>query len=159
METTEFDSATQCAMAPKEVSVGEAVKGKKIAIVFIGSLTISSAALILLVASRVSSTLEGLAIDTASDRFERLMDTAGVLASYDPFSESMTVWSNTNMYNYIPWVFANLLNTSAKYTPVGGEISVRVTVEQGSAGCDHEMGQGHGDSIGRILGGRWGLEP
>ena len=32
METTEFDSATQCAMAPKEVSVGEAVKGKKIAI-------------------------------------------------------------------------------------------------------------------------------
>jgi glutaredoxin/glutathione-dependent peroxiredoxin len=31
-ETTEFDSATQCAMAPKEVSVAEAVKGKKIAI-------------------------------------------------------------------------------------------------------------------------------
>jgi glutaredoxin/glutathione-dependent peroxiredoxin len=32
METTEFDSATQCAMAPKEVGVGEAVKGKKVAI-------------------------------------------------------------------------------------------------------------------------------
>lgn len=32
METTEFDSATQCAMAPKEVKVGEAAKGKKIAI-------------------------------------------------------------------------------------------------------------------------------
>ncbi len=32
METTEFDSATHCAMAPKEVSVAEAVKGKKIAI-------------------------------------------------------------------------------------------------------------------------------
>ena len=32
METTEFDSATQCAMAPKEVSVAEAAKGKKIAI-------------------------------------------------------------------------------------------------------------------------------
>ena len=32
METTEFDSATQCAMAPKEVNVGEAVKGKKVAI-------------------------------------------------------------------------------------------------------------------------------
>ncbi len=31
-ETTEFDSATQCAMAPKEVSVTEAAKGKKIAI-------------------------------------------------------------------------------------------------------------------------------
>jgi peroxiredoxin len=32
METTEFDSATQCAMAPKEVSVAEASKGKKIAV-------------------------------------------------------------------------------------------------------------------------------
>jgi peroxiredoxin len=31
-ESTEFDSATQCAMAPKEVSVAEASKGKKIAI-------------------------------------------------------------------------------------------------------------------------------
>jgi peroxiredoxin len=32
METTEFDSATQCAMGPKEVSVAEAAKGKKIAV-------------------------------------------------------------------------------------------------------------------------------
>jgi len=31
-ESTEFDSATQCAMAPKEVNVADAVKGKKIAI-------------------------------------------------------------------------------------------------------------------------------
>ena len=31
-ETTEFDSATQCAMAPKDVKVADAVKGKKIAI-------------------------------------------------------------------------------------------------------------------------------
>jgi peroxiredoxin len=31
-ETTEFDSATQCAMAPKEVDVVEASKGKKIAV-------------------------------------------------------------------------------------------------------------------------------
>jgi len=31
-ETTEFDSATHCAMAPKEVAVAEAVKGRKIAI-------------------------------------------------------------------------------------------------------------------------------
>jgi methyl-accepting chemotaxis protein len=57
--------------------------GKKIAIVFIGSLTISSAALILLVSSRVSSTLEVLAIDTAADRFQRLYDTANVLAKVD----------------------------------------------------------------------------
>src|SRR5574341_1498405 len=32
MESTEFDSATQCAMAPKEVNVTDAAKGKKIAI-------------------------------------------------------------------------------------------------------------------------------
>lgn len=31
-ESTEFDSATQCAMAPKEVDVVEASKGKKIAV-------------------------------------------------------------------------------------------------------------------------------
>src|SRR5687767_10312004 len=31
-ESTEFDSATGCAMAPKDVSVGEAAKGKKIAV-------------------------------------------------------------------------------------------------------------------------------
>src|SRR5262249_60474083 len=32
MESTEFDSGTQCAMPPKEVNVGEASKGKKIAV-------------------------------------------------------------------------------------------------------------------------------
>ncbi len=32
METTEFDSATQCALPPKPVNVAEAVKGKKIVI-------------------------------------------------------------------------------------------------------------------------------
>jgi CO/xanthine dehydrogenase Mo-binding subunit len=37
------------------------------------------------------------------------IETAGVVANYDPFGGSMTVWSNTNMYNYIPWVFAQLL--------------------------------------------------
>ena len=31
-ESTEFDSATHCAMAPKEVNVADAVKGRKIAI-------------------------------------------------------------------------------------------------------------------------------
>ena len=31
-ETTEFDSATQCAMAPKEVNVADALKGKKVAV-------------------------------------------------------------------------------------------------------------------------------
>jgi len=51
--------------------------GKKIAIVFIGSLTISSAALILLVSSRISSALETLAITSASDEFDRMLASAG----------------------------------------------------------------------------------
>src|SRR5438132_5993658 len=37
------------------------------------------------------------------------IETAGAVASWHPFAESMTVWSNTNMYNYIPWAFAQLL--------------------------------------------------
>lgn len=57
--------------------------GKKIAIVFIGSLTISMAALILLISSRVSSTLEGLAITSAADRFERVFDSAKILKTVD----------------------------------------------------------------------------
>jgi CO/xanthine dehydrogenase Mo-binding subunit len=40
------------------------------------------------------------------------IETAGAVASWDPFAESMTVWSNTNMYNYIPWAFAQLLKVS-----------------------------------------------
>ncbi|HEV7768750.1 MAG TPA: methyl-accepting chemotaxis protein [Thermoanaerobaculia bacterium] len=57
--------------------------GKKIAIVFIGSLTISMAALTLLISSRVSSTLEILAITSASDRFTRVLDSASIPANVD----------------------------------------------------------------------------
>jgi len=53
------------------------------------------------------------------------IETAGVVASYDPFAGNMTVWSNTNMYSYIPWVFAQMLrvpNNRLKIIPclVGG---------------------------------------
>ncbi|HEX6095123.1 MAG TPA: methyl-accepting chemotaxis protein [Thermoanaerobaculia bacterium] len=57
--------------------------GRKIAIVFIGSLTLSSAALILLLSSRLSSTLEGLAVDAEADRFQRLVETANLMARID----------------------------------------------------------------------------
>ena len=57
--------------------------GTKIAVVFIGSLTISAAALILLISSRVSTTLEHLAISSASERFDRVHQSAGVMAKVD----------------------------------------------------------------------------
>jgi CO/xanthine dehydrogenase Mo-binding subunit len=37
------------------------------------------------------------------------LETAGTIASFDPFSQSMTLWSNTNFYNFLPWTFANML--------------------------------------------------
>jgi methyl-accepting chemotaxis protein len=57
--------------------------GTKIAAVFIGSLTVSAAALILLISSRVSTTLEQLAIDSSADRFQRVHDNANILAKVD----------------------------------------------------------------------------
>jgi methyl-accepting chemotaxis protein len=62
---------------------GELSLGKKIAIVFIGSFVLSSAALILLISSRVSTTLEILAIDSAADRFQRILDSAAIMAKVD----------------------------------------------------------------------------
>ena len=57
--------------------------GAKIAVVFIGSLTISAAALILLISSRVSTTLEHLAITSAAERFDRVHQSANILAKVD----------------------------------------------------------------------------
>jgi CO/xanthine dehydrogenase Mo-binding subunit len=37
------------------------------------------------------------------------METAGTVASWDPFGQTMTLWSNTNFYNFLPWVFAGML--------------------------------------------------
>jgi CO/xanthine dehydrogenase Mo-binding subunit len=37
------------------------------------------------------------------------IETAGALCSYDPYSKDMTVWSNTNFHNFLPWSFAGML--------------------------------------------------
>jgi CO/xanthine dehydrogenase Mo-binding subunit len=37
------------------------------------------------------------------------LETAGALASWDPYTGAMTVWSNSNFYNFLPWVFAGIL--------------------------------------------------
>jgi methyl-accepting chemotaxis protein len=57
--------------------------GKKIAVVFIGAFTIAIAALILLVSSRVSTTLERLAVTTDAERFQRIYDQANIVAKVD----------------------------------------------------------------------------
>ena len=63
---------------------GELTIGRKIAIVFIGSFIISSAALVVLVSSKVSTTLERLAIASSAERFQRIYDTANLAAQIDP---------------------------------------------------------------------------
>jgi len=57
--------------------------GRKIAIVFMASLVIAVAVLIALISSRVSTTLEQLAVASATERFQRLMDNAGIMAHVD----------------------------------------------------------------------------
>jgi methyl-accepting chemotaxis protein len=57
--------------------------GRKIAIVFIGSLLVSAAVLIELISSKVSTTLEGLAIASSSERFQRLYESANLMAKVD----------------------------------------------------------------------------
>jgi methyl-accepting chemotaxis protein len=58
--------------------------GRKIAIVFIGSFLISFAALVALISSKVSGTLEELAISSGSERFQRVYDSANLSARIDP---------------------------------------------------------------------------
>jgi methyl-accepting chemotaxis protein len=58
--------------------------GRKIGIVFIGSFLISFAALVALISSKVSATLEDLAVSSASDRFARVYDSANLAAVIDP---------------------------------------------------------------------------
>jgi methyl-accepting chemotaxis protein len=62
---------------------GELSLGKKIAIVFIGAFLLSAITLVLLISSKVSTTLETLAINSATERFDRLYDSAGILAKVD----------------------------------------------------------------------------
>lgn len=57
--------------------------GQKIAFIFIGSLVIAFAVVILLVSSRVSRTLEAMAIESSSDRFESLYGNARAMAKVD----------------------------------------------------------------------------
>lgn len=79
---------------------------RKVAFLFIGLFLVSSAALVQIVSSKVSTTLENLAISTESERFARIFDSAQlstqvdqntleVLKSYIPATYSLTVIPRT----------------------------------------------------------------
>jgi methyl-accepting chemotaxis protein len=57
--------------------------GRKIAVLFMGSLIIAAALQVELISSKVSTTLESLAVDAAKERFQRLYDSANIMASVD----------------------------------------------------------------------------
>ncbi|GLZ53514.1 xanthine dehydrogenase family protein molybdopterin-binding subunit [Actinomycetospora sp. NBRC 106378] len=40
------------------------------------------------------------------------IETAGAVCSWDPFTASMTIWSNSSFYNFLPWSFASMLGIS-----------------------------------------------
>lgn len=63
----------------RELSVG-----RKIAIIFIGSFIVSSAALVSLVSTKVTRSLEKLDVASSADRFQRVFDTANDAAKVDP---------------------------------------------------------------------------
>jgi methyl-accepting chemotaxis protein len=84
--------------------------GKKIAIIFIGSLTISALAMVQLIASKVSTTLETLAISTSADRFAQLYDSANIMAHVDASSLN-------DLRNYIPNDYSlHLIDPQGKVT-------------------------------------------
>jgi methyl-accepting chemotaxis protein len=58
--------------------------GRKIAIIFIGTVLLSFAALVELISSKVSVALEQLAIAGIAERFQRLQDTTNLAATIDP---------------------------------------------------------------------------
>jgi methyl-accepting chemotaxis protein len=58
--------------------------GRKIAIIFIGTVLISFGVLVELISSKVSVALEQLAIGSISERFQRLQDTTNLAAQIEP---------------------------------------------------------------------------
>jgi methyl-accepting chemotaxis protein len=57
--------------------------GRKIAVVFMGSLIIAAAVQIELISSKVSTTLEDLAVASNAERFQRVFDSANIMAKVD----------------------------------------------------------------------------
>lgn len=82
--TTKRQMSNVASQADKTRYLGRQVSlGKKIAIVFIGSFILSAAVLIELISSKVSTTLERLAIASSAERFDRVFDSANILFRAD----------------------------------------------------------------------------
>ena len=56
---------------------------RKVALVFIGTFIMSSIALVQLVSSKVATTLERLAVSNSAERFDRLYESAKLMATFD----------------------------------------------------------------------------
>ena len=59
------------------------------------------------------------------------LETAGALCRFDPVSQRMDVWSNTNMINYVGWLLANTLKVPAS------KLNIHPMYVGGSFGSKH----------------------
>lgn len=61
------------------------------------------------------------------------IETGGAIASFEPSTGNMEVWSNTNMYNFIPWVYAEMLGVKTH------QLKMTPTLVGGSFGSKHVL--------------------
>jgi carbon-monoxide dehydrogenase large subunit len=63
------------------------------------------------------------------------LETAGAVCRYDPVSQKMDVWSNTNMINFVGWLVANTLKVPAS------KLNLVPMYVGGSFGSKHVLGK------------------
>jgi carbon-monoxide dehydrogenase large subunit len=63
------------------------------------------------------------------------LETAGAVCRWDPFTQRMDVWSNTNMINYVGWLLANTLKVPAS------KLNIIPLYVGGSFGSKHVLGK------------------
>jgi len=63
------------------------------------------------------------------------LETAGAVCRFDPISQRMDVWSNTNMINYVGWLLANTLKVPAS------KLNIVPMYVGGSFGSKHVLGK------------------
>ena len=63
------------------------------------------------------------------------LETAGAVCRYDPITQKMDVWSNTNMINYVGWLIANTIKVPA------AKLNIYPMYVGGSFGSKHVLGK------------------